>query len=661
MLSTRNLASLPRQLARWQPPAPAASSSSAAVVPGSSLPHVVCTRSIHLPTASRPARHALRIGTLRRTLKTDARAGQAVAASTTTPSSSQSESSATALTATPHVELLASSDTTIADRFSVRWASGIESRFHHVWLRDHCRCPECYHPKTKQRLLDTFAIPERIEPLSVESTTEGLQVEWPPLLQQQSADPLSPSSVEGGEGEAEGAEAVTPERTQAPSHHSLYPWRWLMLNSYAPPLHAFSEGAASEDSITAGGRGMPPLEKVLWGRSIAQAPPSVTWDEVMGRRASVPPSGSGSGAEEQEGESAAVDLSIHDQELADRGLLKWLQKLAQYGFCFVRGLPATPEATEALVRRIAFIRETHYGGFWDFTSNLEHGDTAYTNLKLQAHTDTTYFTDPAGLQLFHLLSHTDGAGAASQAQGGESLLVDGFLAAKILRESNEEAYRTLSEVRIMTHSAGDDDTLIRPLMEEGGYPILQHEDHPVGGGDEGETGSWRSGKLRMVRYNNDDRSVLRVPEQDVERFYKALREWNRILTDPEGEYWQQLTPGTAVSESRRLGLKSAALTRSKLTTFPFSQSLTTTASYMVALHSSATGDCAVLSKSGSAAVPLIQCSHPTSDGSLTLILTRSVSHDDYRSRLAVLRARFGDSPLGDGGRKHGRGVWDDGL
>ena len=31
--------------------------------------------------------------------------------------------------------------------------------------------------------------------------------------------------------------------------------------------------------------------------------------------------------------------------------------------------------------------------------------------------------------------------------------------------------------------------------------------------------------------------------------YKALREWNRILTDVEGEYWQQLTPGTALSES----------------------------------------------------------------------------------------------------------------
>ena len=64
--------------------------------------------------------------------------------------------------AAPHVSLLSSgallSSGGTSDRVAIRWASGIESRFHHVWLRDHCRCPECYHPKTKQRLLNTFAV-----------------------------------------------------------------------------------------------------------------------------------------------------------------------------------------------------------------------------------------------------------------------------------------------------------------------------------------------------------------------------------------------------------------------------------------------------------------------------------------------------------------------
>lgn len=171
------------------------------------------------------------------------------------------------------------------------------------------------------------------------------------------------------------------------------------------------------------------------------------------------------------------------------------------------GIPPTPEATEELVRRIAFIRETHYGGFWDFTSDLSHGDTAYTDIALGAHTDTTYFSDPCGLQMFHLLSH-EASSSGVPASGGESLLVDGFLAAKVLRDVHPEAYHTLSTTRISTHSAGDETTLIRPLLR-GGYPILEHDP--------------KTGKLVMVRYNNDDRSTLRVDENRVEAFYDALR------------------------------------------------------------------------------------------------------------------------------------------
>ena len=68
----------------------------------------------------------------------------------------------------------------------------------------------------------------------------------------------------------------------------------------------------------------------------------------------------------------------------------------------VSGIPPTPEATEELIRRIAFIRETHYGGFWDFTADLKHGDLAYSDVLLQGHTDTTYFTDVSALPLRHV-------------------------------------------------------------------------------------------------------------------------------------------------------------------------------------------------------------------------------------------------------------------
>ncbi|KAK0552352.1 hypothetical protein OC845_001727 [Tilletia horrida] len=330
-----------------------------------------------------------------------------------------------------------------------------------------------------------------------------------------------------------------------------------MNNSYAPVLsRTTSPGssagaglagitgdvAASHSGIGSAGAGGE-YGRILWGRGIAASPPTVPYDEVMA---------------------------------SEQGVLKWCNKIAQYGFSFVSGIPPTPEATQALIERIAFIRPTHYGGFWDFTSNLAHGDTAYTNLALGAHTDTTYFTDPAGLQLFHLLSHTRTEGSSENEpqekvgpQGGESLLVDGFLAAKVLREVHPDAYRTLSRVRVRTHSAGDDATLVRPLLSQG-YPILQHEAPPdlrrfdeelaFFSGEEqsasssadaqaAPTGGEKDeplGELVMVRYNNDDRSTLRVRDEDVEPFYDALRKWHAILSSADGEYWSQLVPGTAV-------------------------------------------------------------------------------------------------------------------
>jgi hypothetical protein len=65
-------------------------------------------------------------------------------------------------------------------------------------------------------------------------------------------------------------------------------------------------------------------------------------------------------------------------------------------------VPATPEETVALARRIGYLRATIFGESWDFTADLAKADTAYTNLELRPHTDATYAFDAPGLQLFQL-------------------------------------------------------------------------------------------------------------------------------------------------------------------------------------------------------------------------------------------------------------------
>ncbi|KZV64432.1 Trimethyllysine dioxygenase [Peniophora sp. CONT] len=318
----------------------------------------------------------------------------------------------------------------------VHWDGSQFSRFHNLWLRDHCRCSKCFHPVTKQRLVPTFEIPSDIQPASVTAKPEGLEIIWQPA--------------------------------SAP-HTSVYPWSWLQYNTYDP---------APEPKQS---------EKVLWGSKIAQSPPTVAYDEVMA---------------------------------SETGLYKWLSNIDKFGFCFVSGVPPNPEATEELSTRIGFIRTTHYGGFWDFTADLARGDTAYTNLALPAHTDNTYFTDPCGLQIFHLLQH-DG-------KGGQTLLVDGFYVAGLLKELNPTAYEQLSTQEVTAHAAGEEDILYKAKA-----PVLTHD---------------AKGELAKVRWNNDDRSVVRgVSGSDMLAWYDAMREWNKGLTSADAEYWVKLTPGTVVA------------------------------------------------------------------------------------------------------------------
>ncbi|KAI9278029.1 trimethyllysine dioxygenase [Sporodiniella umbellata] len=318
------------------------------------------------------------------------------------------------------------------------WNARKTSVFHHFWLRDHCRCEACYHPQTRQRLVNTFGIPRDIQPVAMESREEALVVSWPD------------------------------------GHRSEYGWDWLYTHSYSPKF----ESSQLESK-----------QPTYWGAELALE--GVPYEAVM---------------------------------KTEEGLRQWLDQLERYGISFVEGTPSTAEATEALARRLCFIRETHYAsGLWSFTADLAHADTAYTNLALGAHTDNTYFTEPAGLQMFHKL--------AFDGQGGDSLFVDGFHIARQLKSLYPEAYRTLSTTRVPTHSAGDSQVLIVPSPRH--QPILQH------GPD---------GSLYQIRYNNDDRSTLdHLSSTNLEAFYDALFHWHRLLTSAHNERWDALPPGRVVT------------------------------------------------------------------------------------------------------------------
>lgn len=212
------------------------------------------------------------------------------------------------------------------------------------------------------------------------------------------------------------------------------------------------------------------------------------------------------------------------------GLLAVLELLSAHGVVFIRGVPPTPEATEALCRQLVGgrrLRETHYGQFWEFTADMAHGDLAYSNQALGAHTDGSYFVDPAGLQIFHLLAHPP------PGTGGESLLVDGFTCAAALRAESPEDYGMLSRLKTSAIAAGSKGFLYHTAE---GHPVFTHD---------------QAGALVGVRWNNEDRAKLGGAAQgwsqaDVDAWYRAARRWEGILRRKEHQVWAKLQPGTVV-------------------------------------------------------------------------------------------------------------------
>ncbi|PVU99278.1 hypothetical protein BB560_005530, partial [Smittium megazygosporum] len=272
------------------------------------------------------------------------------------------------------------------------------------------------------------------------------------------------------------------------AHKSVFPLAWLKKHSYDQKFTSTQQ---------------PKLK--LWGSELENKIPSVPYDKVMN---------------------------------TDEGLFEWLQNISIYGLCAVSGVPPNGNVlflfdsffyylytcdTRKVLERIGPIRETHYGGFWEFTSGFEHGDLAYSTVNLPAHTDNTYYTDPAGLQLFHLL--------AMKGKGGEQVYVDGFNVAKQLKDLYPEAYETLSNLGTWANQAGDNEVFLRP--SPGPYSVLNHD---------------KAGNLFQVRYNNEDRSIINnLSFEEVPKYYSAIRKWMKLVRDPKNELIVPLKPGYLIA------------------------------------------------------------------------------------------------------------------
>ena len=206
-----------------------------------------------------------------------------------------------------------------------------------------------------------------------------------------------------------------------------------------------------------------------------------------------------------------------DAARADRLVLAgWLAGIRRHGVATMTGVPAESGALVRVVDLFGYVRETNYGRWFDVRAEVNPVNLAYTGLGLQAHTDNPYRDPVPTLQLLHCLENT--------VAGGESIVVDGFRAAEILRQEDPDGFDLLAGNCARFEYAGSADvrlTARRPAIELA-----------------------PDGELIAVRFNNRSAAALTDISFDaMPAYYAAYRRLAEIIERPALRVRFKLAPG----------------------------------------------------------------------------------------------------------------------
>ena len=226
-------------------------------------------------------------------------------------------------------------------------------------------------------------------------------------------------------------------------------------------------------------------------------------------------------------ETLAVDeVSCEYAKVAAGGaaLAEWLGLVARYGCAILRAAPTKTKTVCDIVEWFGNVRETNYGRLFDVQAVTDPNNLAYTGMGLSVHTDNPYRDPPPGLQLLHCLQNS--------AAGGDSILVDGFMAAKILAKENAAHWQMLAAYAAPFRFC-DGKADLRSRL-----PILDASP---------------SGKLLAVNFNNRSIGALDIPADEQPKYYAAYRHFADILQRPQLSIKFKMTSGDLfIVDNRRV-------------------------------------------------------------------------------------------------------------
>ncbi len=195
-------------------------------------------------------------------------------------------------------------------------------------------------------------------------------------------------------------------------------------------------------------------------------------------------------------------------------LLQWLLAVRDIGLTQVRGVPTEPGSLKLIAQRISFIRESNFGALFNVQSKADADSNAYTAFNLPLHTDLPTRELQPGLQFLHCL--------VNDAEGGESIFVDGFAIADALRQEEPQLFDALCEIPVEFRNK-DRHSDYRCLA-----PIIAVD---------------ALGRVAEIRMANFLRGAFDTSVAQMPLLYRAYRRLIAMTREPRFRLMQRLKPG----------------------------------------------------------------------------------------------------------------------
>ncbi|MBV4488535.1 gamma-butyrobetaine dioxygenase [Pseudomonas sp. SWRI153] len=195
-------------------------------------------------------------------------------------------------------------------------------------------------------------------------------------------------------------------------------------------------------------------------------------------------------------------------------LLQWLLAVRDIGLTQVRGVPTDPGSLKLIAQRISFIRESNFGVLFNVQSKADADSNAYTAFNLPLHTDLPTRELQPGLQFLHCL--------VNDAEGGESIFVDGFAIADALRSEDPKAFQALCEIPVEFRNK-DRHSDYRCLA-----PIIALD---------------ALGRVAEIRMANFLRGAFDTSVEQMPRLYRAYRRFIAMSRESRFRVMHRLNPG----------------------------------------------------------------------------------------------------------------------